>query len=385
MKSPHELSERLTKQWKNGNIREQRLLSTGPWPIQLSIGIPSARLFVEHLADVREHVMQWRRVKFGQVIWEEKKYTASSEKIALPVYWQINTPSEWASATGNTKVRQEFEMLEQIVSGVDSVFHSLVIRKFYLCVAKPIDEVIKAAHVALGLSPHCAQGKPLRALSIANCDSKFFERNRTLITQFLDVRFDDAASDMGLEQFLGAIDENDHWLLVVPLDRQLLPFCQLRIRATELVDTELPASYIIVVENEQCLHQLPQLPNTIAILGAGLDLSWLKAPWLKKKTLAYWGDMDTWGLTMLAIARAKQPHLTPLLMNRATFVAYAEELAVIEPQRAGSQPPPGLTNEEREFYAELFSVDKGRLEQEFLPEADVIEVLSNWHRANYAR
>lgn len=385
MKSPGELSARLTKQWENGHIREQRLLSADPWPIQVAIGIPSARLFVEQLADVREHIEQWRKVKVGHVIWEEKKYIASSEKIALPVYWQINTPSEWASATNDTKVRQEFVLLEKIVSAVDPVFHSLIINKRYLFVAKPIDEVIKASHVALNLSPNCARGKPLRALSVANCDSKFFERNRNLVTQLLDVRFDDAASDRGLEQFLDAVDEKNHWLLIAPLDRQLLPFDQLRIRATELIDTELPASCLVVVENEQCLHLLPQLSNTIAILGAGLNLSWLNAAWLKKKTLAYWGDMDTWGLTMLADARAKQSHLTALLMNQATFDKYAEKLAVMEPQRAEPQPPANLTNEEREFYLKLFTVEKGRLEQEFLPESDVKNALLKWHEANNVR
>lgn len=270
-------------------------------------------------------------------------------------------------------------MLEQIVSVVDPMFHKLIVRKLYLFIEKSVDEVIQATHVALKLSQNCAQGKPLRALSIANCDSKFFERNRALITQLLDVRFDDVAGDMGLEQFLDAVDEGDHWLLVVPLNRLLLPFCQMRIRATELIDTELPASHILIVENEQCLHQLPQLPNTIAILGAGLDLSWLNAPWLINKTLAYWGDMDTWGLTMLANARARQSHLTALLMSQSIFDKYAEELAVVEPQRADPQPPSNLNSEERRFYMKLFSVEKGRLEQEFLPETEVIEVMSNWH------
>lgn len=379
MKSPSEISERLAKQWQNGSTREQRLLSADAWPIQLGIGFPSAQLFVEQPAAVREHIAAWRKIKNGLVEWEEKKYIQSSAPVTLPKYWQINSPSDWVAATRNANVQMEFDMLEQIVAAVDSIFHSLIIRKRYLVAEKPVEEVIQATHIALNLTPNCAQGKPLRALSVANCDSKFFERNRNLITKLLDVIFDDAVSDLGLERFLGAVDENDHWLLVAPLDNQLLPFQQLRVRATELIKTELPASYIVIVENEQCLHQLPQLPNTIAILGAGLNLSWLDAPWLKKKALAYWGDMDTWGLTMLANARTRQPHLTALLMNQDTFGKYAEKFAVIEPQRAEPEPSSNLTEEEREFYMKLFAAEKGRMEQEFLPESDVIEALSKWH------
>ncbi len=379
MKSPVELSARLTKQWQNGETREKRLLSSDVWPIQLAISLPSAQQFVEHPATIRDHITQWRNVKTGQVNWKEKKYIQSSAPIELPESWQINTPSDWVAATHNTNVQQEYKILEQIVTEVDAIFHSVIVRKRHLILSKPIEEVIQATQVALNLAPDCAQGKPLRALSVANSDSKFFERNRNLITQFLDIRFDNATSDTGLEQFLGAADESDHWLLVAPLDDRLLPFEQMRIRANELVKIELPASHIIIVENEQCLYQLPHLSNTIAILGAGLNLSWLKAPWLKIKTLAYWGDLDTWGLTILANARTEHPHLTTILMDHTTFDKHAENFSVTEPKKADSQPPSLLTGEEKKLYMKLYAADKGRLEQEFLPESEVNKAVSDWH------
>ena len=59
--------------------------------------------------------------------------------------------------------------------------------------------------------------------------------------------------------------------------------------------------------------------DTIAVLGAGLNLGWLAAPWLRGRSVAYWGDLDTWSLHMLASARGHLPHLQALLMDRATF------------------------------------------------------------------
>ncbi len=379
MKSPSDLSTRLTKQWQNAELRVTRLLSADAWPVQLTIGFPTAQQFISQPAAIREHIALWRKVDSGQVIWEEKKYNASSDSIELPRYWLISSPSDWISATKNVSATQEFKVLENIISEVDSIFHHLIIRKRNLILSKPIDEVIKATHVSLNLKPNCAQGKPLRALSVENCDSKFFERNRNLITQLLDIKFDNVVSDIGLEQFLDAADESDHWLLIVPLDDQLLPFEQLRIRSSELEKNELPASHIIIIENEQCLHQLPKLSNTIAILGAGLNLSWLKATWFKNKILAYWGDMDTWGLTILANARSKQPHLTAILMNQVTYDKYSEKFAVTEPQIADELPPSELTDEEQLFYTTLSSSNKGRLEQEFLPESEVNIILLEWH------
>ncbi len=68
-------------------------------------------------------------------------------------------------------------------------------------------------------------------------DSKFFERHASLLTALLDERFDGEASRQGLAGFLGALPEDDHWLLIAPLAPGLLPFAQMRVRASELLTT----------------------------------------------------------------------------------------------------------------------------------------------------
>lgn len=78
----------------------------------------------------------------------------------------------------------------------------------------------------------------------------------------------------------------------------------------------LPSERVLIVENESCQHQLPSVPNTIAVLGAGFDLSWTEAEWLARKKIAYWGDIDTWGLHFLAKAR--------LRMARSLTIARSE-------------------------------------------------------------
>ena len=136
------------------------------------------------------------------------------------------------------------------------------------------------------------------------------------------------------------------------------------------------------MENERCLHQLPQptaqpLPSTIAVLGAGLNLGWLAAPWLQERTVAYWGDLDTWGLHMLAIARGHVPHLHALLMNAATFSAH-QHLAVAEPVHAPDTVAGTWTPKEEALALHLRAQDKGRLEQEFLPAEAVHSALRAW-------
>jgi hypothetical protein len=131
------------------------------------------------------------------------------------------------------------------------------------------------------------------------------------------------------------------------------------------------------VENESCQHQLPDIPDTIAILGAGFDLAWTSNHWLMQKRVAYWGDIDTWGLQFLAKVRTAVPHIQPLLMSQVVFAQHLAS-AVVERVVAGTRPPIGLTACECQLYQQLLREPLGRLEQEFLPAATVAQAVLEW-------
>lgn len=383
MKSPDELASLLTRQWNNADKREHRLLDRQAWPLQFSIGRPPAALFARHTAQVRDHIARWRAVTVGKVQWQNTAFRSAAEPVSLPLHWQLSSPEEWAQASGDAQVQLELQRLRYLFDRVDPRFHALLVRQRGLWRERNDGEVVQAAALTLELEPGIAVGRPLRSLPLAGIDSKFIERNRGLVTALLDIRFEGQVSQLGLTSFLDAADEGDHWLLVVPLSQGLLPFAQQRIRARELTDASLPAGHILLIENDRCLHLLPPLPDTIAVLGSGLDLAWLRADWLRQRYLGYWGDMDTWGLHMLARARNLQSHLEPLLMERALFDRHAAALAVPEPINAGPEPPDGLSAHEQNFYRHLLTLAKGRIEQEFLPGDTVTQVLSCWADKNF--
>ncbi|WP_348682764.1 Wadjet anti-phage system protein JetD domain-containing protein [Acidovorax soli] len=387
MKSPQELAARLAQQWHSADWREHQLLG-GPdaWPLVLTIGPPGAAVFLDDAAALRQHLQQWRGVQqlgLGQVQWQDKRYRGSSDAIAVPTHWQLARPSECMAAIGHFKapdhaqIQTDYARLRAIIAGVAPPgFQRLLVRRLAQWRETPADAAIAAAQIALHLAPGCAQGKPLRALAVAGNDSKFFERHAGLVTALLDERFDGEASRQGLADFLGALPEGDHWLLIAPLAPGLLPFARQRVSASELMTTPLLGRQILLVENERCLHQLPQpLPETVAILGAGLHLDWLAAPWMRDRRVAYWGDLDTWGLRMLAMARSHLPQLTALLMDSATFHAHAD-LAVAEPVHALAST--GLLPEEIALDAQLRVLPQGRLEQEFLPAPLVAQAITQW-------
>lgn len=378
MKSPEDIAAQLARQWRNADKREALLLDALAWPVRIAIGKPAPSTFERHTAQVREHKERWQAVGVGRVLWESVQFRSAAEPIQLPSHWELSSPEEWVLASGDDEVRLEQQRLYVFLHRTDPCFHALLIRRRSLWRERSDDEVVLATRLALELEPGIAKGTPLRSLGLAGIDSKFIERNAGLVTALLDLRFGGQASEQGLASFLDAADEGEHWLLIAPLAPGLLPFAQQRVRARELLNAPLPAGRILIVENERCLHLLPKLPDTIAILGAGLDLAWLRADWLRQRCLAYWGDMDTWGLAMLARARCLQPQLQVFLMDRELFDRHVAALAVAEPITAGKEPPEGLTSDEQVFYRHLCALPKGRIEQEFLPSQTVALALSQW-------
>ncbi|NJA08323.1 hypothetical protein HC024_21725 [Methylococcaceae bacterium WWC4] len=378
MKSPAEISERLARQWHQSQTRAERLLSSGAWPLIIPIGKPSARQFSENISAVQNHVKIWLDIVVGEVEWESLNYRAGAEPVSVPVRWRLRNPSEWVAAAADATVADEYALLERLVESVEEVFRPLLVRQRALWLKKDPNEVIATVRLAATLSPGCARGRPLRLLAEHGVDTKFFERNGTLLTRLLDERFDGTVTEQGLVNFLDALEENNHWVMLVPLEKGLLPFKRLKITTSELAETALACSRILVVENEQCIHLLPELPDTIAILGAGLDLQWLHSDQLGRKLIAYWGDMDSWGLLMLSRARQYRSTISPLLMTQALFDRYSSDSAVHEPVVAQSTSPEGLTEYEAIFYQYLLSQERGRLEQEYLPKHEVENALNVW-------
>ncbi len=379
MKSPAELRLKLRRQWQLADQRELRLLDDSCWPLRLTIGKPAVEQFKNSSASLREHLQNWRDETTGFVEWQSIKYQSASKAVDIPCYWCIRSSSEWVAACQNQTVSGEFKFLSSVLAQVEQQFHLLLIRQRSLWRNASQQQIVQCCQLAMQLQAGCAQGRPLRALSVSNIDSKFIENNRALLIKLLNIRFNNALKNTSLEEFLGAAQDSDHWLLVVPLTKGLLPFQQLRLKASELAKVKLPCAHIVLVENEQCHYQLPELQDTIAVLGAGLNLNWLNNPYFKSSHIAYWGDIDSWGLKMLSIARNLQADLTALLMDSETFESN-QHLAVIEPQTAGQETPQHLNTAEAKLYQKLLQLEKGRLEQEFIEKTTVQNAITNWHK-----
>ncbi len=370
----------MQRQWQRRQFRLELLTTATAWPQSYPIGLPAAGDLTTRPAVIRQHVMQWQKMAVGQVMWREVNFRASAEPIRLPSHWILERPSDWVRAAADRQTADDFGMLEYLIRHADPVLRDALISHLKLLRGRSREELLAAVNLAARLKQGEAQGRPLRLLAGHGVDTKFFERNRQLLIRLLDARFAGIVSEQGLHGFLDASADGDHWLLLVPLQRGLLPFTIQQVRTQELATLaadSIRARRILVIENRQCWHLLPELDDTIAILGSGLDLDWLRAAWLDGKDIVYWGDIDTWGLSMLAQARQHRPLTKAILMDRDTFKRHAAVNAVAEPVAAGEVPPGALTADEQELYCWLMMQEKGRLEQEYLPAERVHEALQD--------
>ena len=371
----------MQRQWQRRPFRLEMLTTVDAWPKQYSIGLPSASDMTTTPNLLREHIARWQKMSVGEVVWREMNYRASSESISVPSHWTLKRPSDWVQATGARQVAADYDLLGYLIGHATPELRNTLIANLKLLQGRSREELLAALQLAGRLKPGEAQGRPLRLLAGHGVDTKFFERNRQLLIRLLDARFAGEVSEQGLHSFLDATPDGEHWLLLAPLQPALLPFRIQQVRSQELATLapdSIHATRILFVENRQCWHLLPQLNDTIAILGSGLDLDWLRAPWLDDKDIAYWGDIDTWGLSMLARARQYRPKLTALFMDRQTFDQHAKDNAVVEAVGAGEAPPDALNDDEKKLYRDLLLLERGRLEQEYLPAEIVHDGLEKW-------
>lgn len=124
------------------------------------------------------------------------------------------------------------------------------------------------------------------------------------------------------------------------------------------------------VENEVSFLSFPSLPKAICVWGAGSGLEHLAlAPWLTRRRVTYWGDLDTHGFAILQQLRAVLPDARSMLMDRSTLEACRDRWGSEDVQVTRDLPL--LDPAEREAYDLLRDQRLGRnlrLEQELIPQ-----------------
>ncbi len=226
----------------------------------------------------------------------------------------------------------------------------------------------------------------LRQVDVPGVDTKFIERNRLLLGRLLDqvlpaARIDDrfTASDFAARY---RFRRRPAYTRLRSLgDPGLLPggLSELTMRTEDLARLDMPVGEVIMVENDISFLALPDRPDAVAIFGAGFALGSVAGlTWLPGKTIIYWGDIDTYGFSILNRLRANYPHVRSMLMDTETMLAHREQW--VDEEKPTDQVLPHLTMIEAELYRDLVEDRYGhhvRLEQERISYARVVAAVNH--------
>lgn len=375
----------LQKEWGSAKNLRDRLLGQRPFPLQVSLKIPTGAQALKQVDRFHAFIKQWQQSpQQHQITWVQKQYRELGSH-NVPASLSLDSMQQLIEFLGPKAMarRRRWEQRMAPILELDATLYPVLVRHLPRLEQMSEEDTNLIAKLIVQLHQNIGRESYLRALPLQQVDTKFLENNFTLIADLLDAHLDGAISQAhGLMHWLGCLEIPKAWLLVRPLCPQSterlcgLPILQLA--AQTLRETALPARNILIVENNQSGYGLPQLADTIAVFGGGANVSWLNAAWLREKHIAYWGDIDTWGFKLLSDARQHLPSLNALMMDKLTFSQF-QQRAVPEPSPVDTLPP-NLFVEEIELFDDL---QQGRysglrLEQERLSSDYIASRLQAW-------
>ena len=364
------------KEWENRRNLKQRLLNQRPFPIEISLKVPTDQQARDNLGHFHAFFKAWTDFAYPELVeWQERQYRQLSEQ-RVPVKLRIFSLQQLTELLG---AEQQLEnWLNKISSFLKQSFvHDRHQHRLFQTLIHHLEQIERYSQqewqwliqLIEQLKPNMGAGLYLRALPLSAVNTKFLEQNLLLTEVICNVLYDDEiVLAGGLLAWLDCLDSPKGWLTIKPVCPNVqeklggLPVFQL---STEVLDQfELPAERIIVVENIQSGLACPNLENSIVVCGGGKNISWMNAKWLQHKQVFYWGDIDSEGLNILSMVRQKIPHVIALMMDEATVLQFQNHM-VDEPDSIFSEPQ-YLTADELKLFHDLRAqtFKNRRLEQE---------------------
>jgi len=377
--------------WENRQILKALMIGERSFPLHFPLKPPSARQAMENLGHYRVWIECWKRfampdlLNWKTVVFRQLGQQQLPSRITIGSFQQLT--KFCGSAAISQSARWQANMLPLLQRYRHEQVYPILIRHIETVEDLGNSDAELLANVLPQLRRGLGAGGYLRALPLKGVDTKFVETYAGLIEALLDaVHEGEVSACGGLYPWLDCLPGPRGLAQGVPVVRPLSPGTRdayqglplFQLSADLLRQHELPATNILVVENLQSGLALPDLGDTIAVIGGGRNVSWMDASWLATRRVGYWGDIDTWGLSILSDARSSQTTLEPLMMDLATLKAH-EERMVQEPEPLSTLPTQ-LTSQEQQLFLDLAAGRflSTRLEQERVSSDFVSSALETW-------
>jgi hypothetical protein len=366
--------------------RRRWLDGMGEWPLTLSLERPGEQAALRDPAAVRAWSQAWANWRPSNVDVSLEADEVAWRRIGvqtLPRRIMFNTPAGLAQFIGDGASWQRVTLRRKALLLHWPQLADIGVGTHFDILADWDDaDFAKLTVLLTWFEAHPHSGFYLRQLPVHGIDTKWLDLHRRGVVSDLLRRIrgsggtsgDDAMQDLAPKfyELCG--------LRRPPTRMRVLLLCpELRRSAGGLRDIEAPLEQLrelniapqraLIVENLETAYALPDFPATVAFAKLGNAVSLVsQMPWVRNIPIVYWGDIDTHGFNILALARRTLGNVSSILMDEATLDAHRER-CIPEPCQMCSADTSILTQAESAVYLGLLRNTWGkslRLEQERL-------------------
>lgn len=333
--TPSELRSRVQRLWERGELLSAALLGDESlFPLEIRLKRPAARDVTERFGVVMEWVDTLRSgSRKGRGFGYELRWQAVNNRVhgsnELPVAAVIPSIEDALKLIGRQAEAKRAQALTSVILERQPPLKEWIARR-PLAVLEFAEDWQRLLAVVDWFTAHPRSGLYLRQLDIAAVDTKFIEGRRALLSELLDTVLPEEAiepSETGVRGFA-----RRYGLRVEPpavrfrlLDPRLYiqGLSDLAVPSEQFAALDLPVESVFITENVTNGVAFPDVPRSLVVFGLGYGLDRLaEVPWLKKRRVWYWGDIDTHGFGILNRLRSALPEARSFLMDRATLEAH---------------------------------------------------------------
>lgn len=355
----------------------------GEWPLSLSLDRPSEQEALRAPVKVREWSEAWARwspsspdvvVSTETVKWARLGMQTLPNRISFAspaaVARHIGEASSWQRATGRRdKLVAQWPVLAQAGTGTH----------FEVLAGWAEEDFLRLIALLRWFDANPRSGLYLRQIPVQGIDTKWVDlQRRGVVSDFLRrLRWQAGTPSPDEPSPEQDFFERCGLLRPTPTLRILLLSPELRHAAGGLRDIQAPLEQLqrldlaprraLVVENLETAYCLPDYAGTVAFVKLGNAVSLAsQMPWMRGVPVVYWGDIDTYGFSILAQARKTLGNVTSTLMDEATLKAFIDR-CILEPVQTCNADRAWLSADEADVYKGLVEGTWGRslrLEQE---------------------
>lgn len=374
--APADLRAQVQKWWDKGELLASAAGDGPTFPRRLVCKTPASGELVSRFDEVRQWSAALVAMPHLRIVMREFRHPVLGRN-ALPAEAWVDTLDDALAIVARKRDAARYVDLFDRVRLQQPALAAWMHREPLRSLALEQDWPSLLAVIAW-LQAHPRPGIYLRQVDIPGIHGKFIETRRGVLGELLDLALPRSAVDEGSKGSAGFAARYGfrdkpprvRFRMLDPALRLLGAAGEqdMTLDADSFARLTPAASRVFMTENEINYLAFPAMRDSMIVFGAGYGFEMLAdAGWLARRQLIYWGDIDTHGYAILDQLRARLPHVTSLLMDMPTLLAFRDQWST--ESKPISRDLPRLDQGEADVYDALRDMTLGRnlrLEQEMI-------------------